>query len=65
MQFGFVEIVVAIAVLAVAGVLAMGLGGFARGADPKAANRRMWWRVGAQAAALALILLVVWLSGRG
>ena len=65
MRFGLIEIVAAIAVLAVLAVLAFGLGGFARGADPKAANRRMWWRVVAQAAALALILLTVWLRGRG
>jgi len=65
MQFGFVEIVAVIAVLAVIGVLVMGLGGFARGADPKAANRRMWWRVGAQGAAIVLIVLAAWLAGRG
>ncbi|WP_372840504.1 twin transmembrane helix small protein [Phaeovulum sp.] len=65
MQFGLVEIIAAIAVLVVVGTLVMGLGGFARSADPKTANRRMWWRVGAQAVALVLIVLTVWLRGRG
>ncbi|MBW6505773.1 MAG: twin transmembrane helix small protein [Rhodobacteraceae bacterium] len=65
MRFGATEIVTVAAVLAVLAVLAFGLGGFARGADPKTANRRMWWRVIAQAVAVALILFTVWLRGRG
>ncbi|MDP1669369.1 twin transmembrane helix small protein [Phaeovulum sp.] len=58
-------IVIAAAVLAVLAVLVLGIGGFARGSDPKTANRRMWWRVGAQALAIALILLTFWLKSRG
>lgn len=62
MPFDLTDILVAAAVLAVLAVLVLGIGGFARGADPKRANRRMWMRVGAQALAIALVLLVFWLK---
>ena len=55
--------VVAIACLAVLVILMIGVGGFAKGGDfnRKHANRIMRWRIGAQAVAIALILLFVWI----
>jgi hypothetical protein len=54
-------IVAAIAVLGVLVILMIGIGGFARGGDfnRKHANRIMRYRIYAQAAAVALILLYV------
>lgn len=54
-------IVAAIAVLGVLVILMIGIGGFARGGDfnRKHANRIMRYRIYAQAAAIALILLYV------
>ena len=54
-------IVVAIAVLVVAGILLTGIGGFAKGGDfnRKHANRIMRYRIYAQAVAIALILAFV------
>lgn len=54
-------IVVAVAVLAVAAILMVGIGGFARGGDfnKKHANRVMRYRIIAQAVAIALILVFV------
>ena len=54
--------VVVIACIAVLVILMIGVGGFARGGDfnRKHANRIMRWRIGAQAVAIALILLFVW-----
>lgn len=59
--------VVAIACFAVLIILMIGVGGFAKGGDfnKKHANRIMRWRIGAQAVAIALILLFVWLRTRG
>ena len=56
-------IVVGIAVLIVVGVLLTGIGGFAKGGDfnRKHANRIMRYRIYAQAVAIALILLYVYL----
>lgn len=58
--------VVAVAVLAVAAILAVGIGGFARGGDfnRKHANRIMRWRIIAQAVAIALILIYVSIAHR-
>lgn len=58
--------VIALALLAVLAILATGIGGFAKGGEwnRKHGNRMMRWRLIAQAAALALILLFVWLGGR-
>ncbi|WP_299355910.1 twin transmembrane helix small protein [uncultured Shimia sp.] len=55
--------VVAVATLGVAAILMVGIGGFAKGGDfnRKHANRLMRWRIAAQAVAVALILLFVWL----
>lgn len=58
--------VIALAMLAVLAILATGIGGFARGGEwnRKHGNRMMRWRLIAQAAAVALIMLFVWLGGR-
>jgi len=54
-------IVVVIAVLVVLVILMVGLGGFTKGGDfnRKYANKIMRWRIGAQAVAVALIVLYV------
>jgi hypothetical protein len=53
-----------LAVLAVAVILMIGIGGFARGGafNRKHANRVMRWRIGMQAVAVVLILLVIYLQ---
>lgn len=58
--------VIALAMLAVLAVLATGIGGFAKGGEfnRKHGNRMMRWRLIAQAVAVALIMLFVWLGGR-
>jgi hypothetical protein len=58
--------VIALAMLAVLAILATGIGGFAKGGEwnRKHGNRMMRWRIIAQAAAVALIMLFVWLGGR-
>lgn len=55
--------VVAIACLAVLIILMIGVGGFARGGDfnRKHANKIMRLRIAAQAVAIILILLFVWI----
>lgn len=58
---------VAIAVLIVLGILMLGIGSFGKGGEfnKKYANKIMRWRIGAQAVAVALILLYVYLRGEG
>jgi hypothetical protein len=58
-------IVVAIACLAVVGILLFGIGSFAKGGEfnKKYANKAMRWRIIAQFAAVLLILLFVWVRG--
>lgn len=60
-------IVVAVACLAVVGILVFGIGTFAKGGDfnRRHANRIMRWRIGAQAIAVALILLYVFIRRMG
>ena len=55
--------VVAIACLAVLVILMIGVGGFTKGGDfnRKHANRIMRYRIAAQAVAIVLILLFVWI----
>jgi len=55
--------IVAAACIAVLMILLIGIGGFAKGGDfnRKHANRIMRYRIAAQAVAVALILLFVWL----
>ncbi|MEO1960007.1 MAG: twin transmembrane helix small protein [Paracoccus sp. (in: a-proteobacteria)] len=54
------------AMLVVLGILATGIGGFARGGEfnRKHGNRLMRWRIIGQAIAVALILLFIWLRSR-
>ncbi|MCZ0961414.1 twin transmembrane helix small protein [Paracoccus benzoatiresistens] len=58
--------VIALAMLAVLVILATGIGGFAKGGEwnRRHGNRMMRWRLIAQAIAVALIMLFVWLGGR-
>ncbi len=58
-------ILAALAVLVVSVILMVGVGGFARGGEfnRKHGNRMMRWRIIAQAIAVALILIFVWLRG--
>ncbi|MEM9250357.1 MAG: twin transmembrane helix small protein [Pseudomonadota bacterium] len=60
-------IIAALAVLAVAIILMVGIGGFAKGGafNKKNANKIMRWRIGAQAVAVALILLLIYMRGSG
>jgi hypothetical protein len=54
-------IIVSVAVLAVGGVLMVGIGGFSRGGEfnRKHANRVMRYRIAAQAVAIVLIVIFV------
>lgn len=56
-----------VACLAVAVILIIGISGFGRGGveNAKRSNKYMRWRIYAQAAAVALILLFVLLGGLG
>ncbi len=58
-------ILLAIACLAVVVILATGIGGFARGGEfnRKHGNRMMRWRLIAQAIAIAIFLLYLWVRG--
>lgn len=55
--------VVLLAVVIVAAILLTGIGGFARGGEfnRKHGNRLMRWRLIAQAIAIALIMLFIWM----
>lgn len=57
-------IVIALLGLMVLAILATGIGGFARGGEfnRKHGNRMMRWRIIAQAAAVALIMLYLWMG---
>lgn len=57
-------LLVILSVVIVAVILATGIGGFARGGEfnRKHANRIMRYRIAAQAVAVALVLLYVWLK---
>jgi hypothetical protein len=50
---------VGVVLLAVLGVLAAGMIGFARNGDPRRSNKLMQWRVMLQGAALILIVLLM------
>ena len=58
--------VVVVACLGVLGILMVGIGGFAKGGEfnRKHGNRMMRWRLYAQAAAIAVLLLFVWWRAR-
>ena len=57
----------AVAVLAVLGILMLGIGSFGKGGEwnRKNANKIMRWRIGAQFVAVMLILLFVWIRRMG
>ena len=67
MGFDPIFLLAALAVLAVAAILLVGIGGFARGGEfnRKHANKVMRWRIGMQAVAVALILLLIYLRKQG
>jgi hypothetical protein len=58
---------IAVACLAVVGVLAFGIGGFGVGGEGRAkkSNKLMQWRIGLQFGAVLLIALFVFLRGQG
>ncbi len=60
-------ILAALAVFAVLGVLAVGIGGFAKGGEfnRRHGNRMMRWRLGLQAVAVVLIVLFVVVRAQG
>ncbi|TYB88442.1 twin transmembrane helix small protein [Oceaniovalibus sp. ACAM 378] len=60
-------LIVVVAVVAVAAILMFGIGTFAKGGDfnRKHANRIMRWRLYAQALAVVLILLFVFIRSTG
>ncbi len=57
--------VIVLGVLVVLAVLATGIGGFAKGGEfnRKHGNRMMRWRLIAQAVAIALIMLFIYIRG--
>lgn len=59
-------LLVALAVFIVLGILLFGIGTFGKGGDfnRKHANRIMRWRIGAQAVAIALILLFIFFRSK-
>ncbi len=56
-----------LSVLVVLGVLMWGMGSFGKGGEynRKNANKIMRWRIGAQLAAVVMILIFVYLRGEG
>ena len=58
-------ILLAVCCLAVVVILAVGIGGFARGGEfnRKHGNRMMRWRLIAQAIAIAIFVLYLWVRG--
>ena len=58
-------LLIALSVLAVTAILAVGIGGFAKGGEwnRRNGNRMMRWRLIAQAIAVALIMIFVALRG--
>lgn len=63
MQDNPLSLIIIVAMLAVLFILATGIGGFARGGEfnRKHGNRMMRWRIIAQAVAVALIMLFIWI----
>ena len=56
-----------LSVVIVAGILLWGMGSFGKGGEyiRKHANKIMRWRIGAQLAAVVMILIFVYLRGEG
>lgn len=65
MSFDPLYVLILVALFAVVAILATGIGGFGIGGEfnAKHGNRMMRWRIIAQAIAIALILMFVWLRG--
>ena len=59
-------IAILVVMIGVVVVLALGIGNFGKGGAEGArkSNRMMWWRIGLQALAVALIFNLVALAGR-
>lgn len=55
----FLTVLLVLALIAVAGVLLMGVVGMLRGGDPRQSNKLMRWRVGLQAIALGIVALLM------
>lgn len=64
MQDQTILYVIAIAMVIVLAILATGIGGFAKGGEfnRKHGNRMMRWRIIAQAIAVAIIMLFIWMN---
>lgn len=64
MQDQTILYVIAIAMVIVLVILATGIGGFAKGGEfnRKHGNRMMRWRIIAQAIAVAIIMLFIWMK---
>lgn len=64
MQDNTMLYVIAIAMVIVLAILATGIGGFAKGGEfnRKHGNRMMRWRLIAQAIAVAIIMLFIWMK---
>lgn len=58
------NIVVAVALAAVAIVLGMGIWNMMKGGSPSRSQNLMRWRVLLQAVAIAVIMLTLWIAGR-
>lgn len=58
---------IVLACLATLAILALGIGGFARGGEDRGrkSNRLMRWRIAAQFVAVVLIAVFVWLRAQG
>ena len=58
---------IVLACLITAGVLALGIGGFAKGGPGRGerSNKLMRYRIAAQFVAVVLIVIFVWLRGKG
>ncbi len=61
----FSTYVVPAAIVAVAVVLLFGLWNMMRGGSPDLSQKLMRWRVGLQFLAICIIMVTVWLMGRG
>lgn len=59
-------VAIMVVMLGVVIVLARGIGSFGKGGAEGArkSNRMMWWRIGLQALAVALVFILVTLAGR-
>jgi hypothetical protein len=56
---------VPIATVAVAAVLVLGLINLLRGGSPNRSQQLMRWRIGLQFLAVIVIMLAIWVGGRG